>query len=653
MNRLLIIAAFFALVLLGGQSALAQSGYDLFQKGLVQERTEGDLDEAIRLYKQIVEEHKDDRALVAKTLVQLGGCYEKLGRAEAQKTYSRVLKEYADQSAPVAQARARLAALGSMDNTQQTGPIARELKITYTTGGMALSPDGNKLAYCRGEKGRTTNLVLRDLVTGDETDITQRGTFGTAPAFSPDGSMIAYTYWSDNMTKTTVHIHSLETGKDQSLEQEGFVQDWSRDGRFLLIFTSPEFSEEKKTYIVPVDGGRIREVNVPLSKGRFSPDSQYISYSDKGNVYLYALDSGKTMEITKGSNEMWCPDGKTLLFLSQQAFGPESDLCVVSVPDGKTTGDILVVKPDFSGKLISLSQTGRLLYSQEYEEESIYIADVDPKTGQPNRKPARLATGWQAVWSPDGKKIAYLADNALRVMSADGSNNQEILTVKTVQKSNFVWSSDNEHIYMVEYPNNKIGIYALSLSTQEKRLVLSGGGGHLTCSPDGKHLAFIKPDESSKYIEVFMVDVDGTNLRQLTFSQNTNRYYPAWSPDGKQIVFDSDAPDGTKALMAVSVEDGIIREIFRAKKPDDRFFMANWSPDGSKLVWCGRMEMNGLRIGNISDGEYQRFALDLQEAYHMWPDWSPDGKKILFSRIAAVYQLMILDNFLPESTPGK
>ena len=53
MNRLSIIAALFALISLGGQSALAQSGYDLFQKGLVQERVKGDLDEAIRLYKQI------------------------------------------------------------------------------------------------------------------------------------------------------------------------------------------------------------------------------------------------------------------------------------------------------------------------------------------------------------------------------------------------------------------------------------------------------------------------------------------------------------------------------------------------------------------------------------------------------------------------
>ena len=84
MNRLIIIAAIFALVFITGHSALAQSGYDLFQKGLVAERTQGDLEEAIRLYEQIIKDHKDDRALVAKALVQMGGCYEKLGRAEAR-----------------------------------------------------------------------------------------------------------------------------------------------------------------------------------------------------------------------------------------------------------------------------------------------------------------------------------------------------------------------------------------------------------------------------------------------------------------------------------------------------------------------------------------------------------------------------------------
>ena len=59
-----------------------------------------------------------------------------------------------------------------------------------------------------------------------------------------------------------------------------------------------------------------------------------------------------------------------------------------------------------------------------------------------------------------------------------------------------------------------------------------------------------------------------------------------------------------------------------------------------------------FRIGNASNGTYQKFALDLDIA-GIWPVWSPGGKKIMFSGVTAVYQLMILDNFLPESNKSE
>jgi hypothetical protein len=61
MNRSTIIVAFCALVFLGGQCALAQSGYNLFQKGLVQERVKGDLDEAIKVYERIIVKFPNNR----------------------------------------------------------------------------------------------------------------------------------------------------------------------------------------------------------------------------------------------------------------------------------------------------------------------------------------------------------------------------------------------------------------------------------------------------------------------------------------------------------------------------------------------------------------------------------------------------------------
>lgn len=43
---------------------------------------------------------------------------------------------------------------------------------------------------------------------------------------------------------------------------------------------------------------------------------------------------------------MWAPDGKTLVFLSRRSYGPELDLCTVTVADGNVGGEVHVVRPD-------------------------------------------------------------------------------------------------------------------------------------------------------------------------------------------------------------------------------------------------------------------------------------------------------------------
>src|SRR5687768_6168609 len=90
--------------------AAAETPQELFQKGLVKERSEGKLDEAMQLYRRAAEGAGKDRALAARALVQLAACYEKLGNAESLKIYERVLREYADQKDAIAVARERLGA---------------------------------------------------------------------------------------------------------------------------------------------------------------------------------------------------------------------------------------------------------------------------------------------------------------------------------------------------------------------------------------------------------------------------------------------------------------------------------------------------------------------------------------------------------------
>ena len=100
MNRTAIISVFFALVCLAGQNVHAQDGNDLFQKGLIQERAKGNLDEAIKVYKRIITKFPKNRPIAARALLHIGLCYEKLGKQEAKKHYEQLIKEYGDQTVP-------------------------------------------------------------------------------------------------------------------------------------------------------------------------------------------------------------------------------------------------------------------------------------------------------------------------------------------------------------------------------------------------------------------------------------------------------------------------------------------------------------------------------------------------------------------------
>ena len=654
-----ISAVAFALMLVVASSGYAkQSAGVLFQSGLYKEEVNGDLEAAIQIYERVLKDFPKNRPVAAKALLHIGLCYEKLGKQEAQKAYRRLIQEYADQHEPVAQARARLAALGqalgAAGDAQQTGLVVREVKIEQGEYGLSLSRDGNKLVYPKRKDGKT-NLMVRDLASGEETQITNYET-GNAryPLFSPDGKKVAYSHHLD-LRNQKLHIVSLETGEDSDLDQDGVAQDWSRDGRFILL---------NGKRVLPLGGGSVKKLKVPRMYGyRFSPDGKYVSYSHQDNIYLCPVDGGDPIQITDGSardsEPIWSPDGKMLLFLSARAFGPEKDICGVSIVDGKAAGNIEIIKPDIGEEvsLISLSETGRLLYRRSHYEMYIYSTAVDPQTGQPTGEPVRLAVGYGAMWSPDGKRIAYGSGKVLHVMSADGSNDQEIIRVYPF-KGPYAWAPDNEHIYVAEtVPETGAGIYSISVSTKERQPVFLDPDmlGHVTCSPDGRRLAFLKIPASSKKMEIFTVNIDGTNLEQLTSDEDATVYYPAWSPDGKNIAFDSGPRGGIKTLTVTSVDDGTSREVFRGKTPEDRFFWASWSPDGSKIAW-GTYTIGEIRIGQVSDGKYDTFKVDIgasaKSTFNI-PRWSADGTKMVFSTYAHFEHLMVMDNFLPESTAVK
>jgi TolB protein len=136
-------------------------------------------------------------------------------------------------------------------------------------------------------------------------------------------------------------------------------------------------------------------------------------------------------------------------------------------------------------------------------------------------------------------------------------------------------------------------------------------------SPDGTKIAFGRAVQGAADSTIWVVDSDGSGLRQLTSGDRQTA--PAWSPDGTKIMFDkreSGSNDGIYVIDAngptgpgtLLVADGL---------------SPSWSPDGSKIVFysSGNIYLAHAQTGSVIGGA-------LAEGYD--PCWSPDGLKITF-----------------------
>jgi Tol biopolymer transport system component len=190
---------------------------------------------------------------------------------------------------------------------------------------FTLSPDGKHLALNSFHQHATGSLWLIDIATNTTTPLTTDPHAQSDPVWSPDSRFIAFNLLPNGGSDPPFLVEKIEIGSQQPQKIYGdnerhWVEEWSRDGRFLLTHDTKTFS------IIPVTGDSKPKALYSSSflKDEFhlSPDGRLIAYgenrSGRWEVFLASFPSFHNVQqisTAGGAQPRWRGDGRELFFL--------------------------------------------------------------------------------------------------------------------------------------------------------------------------------------------------------------------------------------------------------------------------------------------------------------------------------------------------
>ena len=274
------------------------------------------------------------------------------------------------------------------------------------------------------------------------------------------------------------------------------------------------------------------------------------------------------------------------------------------------TDEFGVLSPD--GRKIAFSSYRDSTYADDVPE--IYVMNAD---GSGQRRLTRNKGGGFPVWSPNGRRIAFISqpdysEGEVYVMNADGSG-QRNLTRDAADDQSPTWSPDGRKIAFERDGDSFEEIFVMNADGSDQSRLTHKFGSDIfpVWSPSGRKIAFTSPG-SGGYENVFVMNADGSDQRNLTqtpaahdstgVSDPTTRFAGAWSPNGRRLAFTSER-DGNTEVYVMNADGSGQRNLTQDPADD---IVGTWSSDGRRIVFTSNRDGNSEVYSMNADGSGQR-----------------------------------------------